>query len=48
MKTYLDCIPCVLRQTLSAAKMVSDDPIIHEKVMREVLQEVSTMNFDRW
>lgn len=47
MKTYLDCIPCVLRQTLSAAKMVSDDPIIHEKVMRKVLQEVSTINFDR-
>jgi uncharacterized protein with ATP-grasp and redox domains len=47
MNTYLDCIPCVLRQTLATAKMVSDDTIIHEKVMREVLQEVSTMNFDR-
>lgn len=47
MKTYLDCIPCFLRQTLSAAKMVSDDPILHEKAMRQILREVSMMNFDR-
>lgn len=47
MKTYLDCIPCFLRQTLSAAKMASDDPALHEKLVRQVLQEASTMSFDR-
>lgn len=46
MKTYLDCIPCFLRQTLSAARMGSDDPMVHETVMREVLQAVSTIDFD--
>jgi damage-control phosphatase, subfamily I len=45
MKTYLDCIPCFLRQTLEAATMASDDPVIHERVMRQVLQEMSTMDF---
>ncbi|MGC9527773.1 MAG: damage-control phosphatase ARMT1 family protein [Limnospira sp.] len=47
MKTYLDCIPCFLRQALSAVKMAVDDPIIREEVMRKVLREASQMDFDR-
>jgi uncharacterized protein with ATP-grasp and redox domains len=38
MKTALDCIPCILRQSLEAARFVSDDPGIHEQVMRHVLR----------
>ncbi|MEQ8962743.1 MAG: ARMT1-like domain-containing protein [Coleofasciculus sp. C2-GNP5-27] len=45
MKTYLDCIPCFLRQTLEAATMASDNPVIHERMMRQVLQEMSKMDF---
>jgi damage-control phosphatase, subfamily I len=37
MNTSLDCIPCLLRQALEAARLVSDDPVFHEQVMREVL-----------
>jgi damage-control phosphatase, subfamily I len=37
MNTSLDCIPCLLRQALAAARLVSDDPVFHEQVMREVL-----------
>jgi len=37
MQTSLECVPCLLRQALDAAKMVSSDPAVHEQVMREFL-----------
>ncbi|MBN1283642.1 MAG: DUF89 family protein [Proteobacteria bacterium] len=37
MKSSLDCIPCFIRQSLDAARMVSDDPAVHERIVREVL-----------
>jgi uncharacterized protein with ATP-grasp and redox domains len=36
MKTSLDCIPCLLRQTLEAARRVSKDLTVHEQMMREI------------
>ncbi len=44
MNTELDCIPCFVRQTLEAARFVSDDPAIHEQVVREVLCAAGRMN----
>ncbi|MBN1518311.1 DUF89 family protein [Candidatus Sumerlaeota bacterium] len=38
MKTYLDCIPCFIRQALNAARLVSTDPAVHEQVLREALR----------
>ncbi|OQY06655.1 MAG: hypothetical protein B6I25_03420 [Planctomycetales bacterium 4572_13] len=38
MKTYLDCIPCFIRQGLDAARLVSGDEQIHEQVVRRVLR----------
>lgn len=38
MKMSLDCIPCFIRQALEASRMISDDPALHEKIMRETLQ----------
>ncbi|MCK5798272.1 MAG: DUF89 family protein [Deltaproteobacteria bacterium] len=38
MKTYLDCIPCFLRQSLEAGRNVSSDPALHETILREVLK----------
>lgn len=38
MKMTLDCIPCFIRQALDAARIVSDDPIVHAKILNEVLQ----------
>ena len=40
MQIYLDCFPCFLRQTLDAARFVTDDEKIHEQVVREVLELV--------
>ncbi len=37
MKASLDCIPCFVRQTLEAVRMVSDDPEVQESMLREVL-----------
>lgn len=34
MKTYPDCIPCFVRQSLEAARLVSDDPSFHEEILR--------------
>ena len=37
MRTALDCYPCLVRQSLDASRMVSDDPAVHEQVVREML-----------
>ncbi len=41
MKSYLDCIPCFVRQTLEVVRLVTDDETIHEEVLRSVLREAS-------
>lgn len=42
MITTLDCVPCLLRQALEAARNSTDDHQIHERVVREVLTTLST------
>ncbi len=37
MKTYFDCVPCAIRQVLDAVRMISDDEVMHEQVLREAL-----------
>jgi uncharacterized protein with ATP-grasp and redox domains len=37
VKTYLDCYACLLRQALSAARMVTDDESAQQDVMTETL-----------
>lgn len=37
MKTYLNCIPCFVQQTLTACRFVSDEESLYESVLREVL-----------
>ncbi len=45
MKAFLDCIPCVVRQSLEAARLATADERIHEQVLREVLQVTSQFDF---
>ncbi len=47
MKTSLDCIPCFLRQALDVARMASADVAVHERIVREVLQWTSEMDFEQ-
>ena len=44
MKMTLDCMSCFVRQTLEAARMVSDDPAFHETSVRKILKEASTLD----
>ncbi len=44
MKTALDCIPCFARQALEAARFVTDDPTVHERIVRGVLRAAAEMD----
>ncbi len=44
MKTFLDCVPCIVRQTLDSVRLVSSDEAFHEKVLREVLQAAAEID----
>jgi uncharacterized protein with ATP-grasp and redox domains len=44
MRSYLDCIPCFLRQALEASRMATDDETIHEHVLRQVLLDTQTLD----
>ena len=46
MKTYLDCIPCFIRQSLDAVRRATSNELIHELVLRRVLQETSLMQLN--
>jgi len=47
MNTYLDCVPCFLRQSLEAARNVTGDTRIHEQVVRDVLRMTAELDLDR-
>lgn len=47
MKTFLDCVPCFLRQALDAVRMVTDDVAVQEDVLREVLKRASEMSLSQ-
>lgn len=38
MKTYLDCIPCFIRQALEAARVVTDDEEIQSQILKKALE----------
>ncbi len=44
MKTHLDCVPCIVRQSLDSARLVTDDEQIHEQILREVLEAAARMD----
>ena len=47
MKTYFDCIPCFICQTVEAARIATSDQKLQEKILREVLRAVSKMNLSK-
>jgi len=44
MQMSLDCIPCFVRQALEAVRFVTDNPALHERVLREVLALAATLD----
>ena len=47
MRAAADCLPCVLRQTLLAARRVTDDPWLHRKLLFAVMEHLPSVDFER-
>ncbi|HIJ71209.1 MAG TPA: DUF89 family protein [Planctomycetes bacterium] len=47
MRSYLDCIPCFVRQALEAARLVACDEKTSEKVVRRVLALAAEMDLNQ-
>jgi uncharacterized protein with ATP-grasp and redox domains len=47
MRIYLDCIPCFVRQSLDAVRHATQDPHVHEQVMREVLRLADNLDMSQ-
>lgn len=47
MNTYLDCVPCFLRQSLEAARAQTSDVRVHEQILRDVLRMTGELELDR-
>ena len=47
MRTYLDCVPCFIGQALDSARRITDDPGVHERLLRAVLSVASQRRFDQ-
>ncbi len=46
MKSFLDCIPCFLRQSLEASRMATDDETVQEVVLKKVMKYLQKASFD--
>jgi hypothetical protein len=47
MKTALDCIPCLLQQSLKVARMATSDAKMHEAILRAMLRHASELDLSR-
>jgi uncharacterized protein with ATP-grasp and redox domains len=47
MMTLVDCIPCILRQSLDGARLVSEEAAVHERIMRDVLRWAADMDLNQ-
>jgi len=45
MKTFLDCIPCLVRQALHSVCSTTDDEQVHETIIRTTLEGIAGMDF---
>ena len=45
MKTFLDCIPCLIRQALHSVRSTTDDERVHETIVRTALESIAGMDF---
>lgn len=44
MRTYFDCIPCLIRQVLDSARLATADEAVQECILREALAAASVMD----
>ncbi len=48
MKIGLECVPCVLNQTIAASRLATDDEGLHDKILQEMLQVLAKVNDHRY
>lgn len=44
MKTHIDCIPCLVKQTLNAIRLAGADETLQERTLRDILTKISCMD----
>lgn len=47
MRTYFDCIPCFVRQSLDAVRLMTGDESIHEQVVRNILRLAADLDMSQ-
>ncbi|MBN2024737.1 MAG: DUF89 family protein [Pirellulales bacterium] len=47
MKTFLDCVPCLLHQALHSVRCTTQDERVHETIVRTALESMAAMDFRR-
>lgn len=45
MKIAFECLPCLIRQSIEAARMVTDDTAMQQDIIKNSLEEVCKLNF---
>ncbi|SMB80776.1 hypothetical protein SAMN00017405_1990 [Desulfonispora thiosulfatigenes DSM 11270] len=46
MKIYYDCLPCLLRQAIDTVKLVTNNKSVQEKVIKEIMNDMASFNFN--
>ncbi len=47
MKTYIDCLPCFVRQVLDTAKRTGDDPALQKQLMKTAMLQLAELDYDK-
>lgn len=47
MQTYMDCMPCFIRQSLEAVRHATHDVSVHEQVVRKILRLTSELDMSQ-
>ncbi|MBN2040475.1 MAG: DUF89 family protein [Spirochaetes bacterium] len=47
MKTTIDCIPCLVRQSIEAARFISDDENFQKKLIENIMQIIAKPDFTK-
>lgn len=47
MKTFMECVPCLVRQTYEAVAFATDDEALREAILREALREIADIRMDQ-
>ncbi|MCP4674495.1 MAG: DUF89 family protein [Deltaproteobacteria bacterium] len=47
MKTYLDCVPCIIKQAVRAPRRFTDDPAVVERILRKTMLAIAESDLSR-